>query len=153
MKLLATRRTDLALSAMVVLAEGRGASVKAEAIGAATGMSRGMARNLLQRLERAHLVVSRTSRRGGYRLAAPPARISVRDIVEALEGPVVAPVCSLEGLACRWIAVCPRGDGAAAAACPLDELWARTRLAVADQLAGTTLADLTTGDRAAPGPR
>jgi Rrf2 family protein len=40
----------------------------------------------LQQLSAAGIVESTTGRRGGYRLARPPADISVLDIVEAVEG-------------------------------------------------------------------
>jgi Rrf2 family protein len=43
---------------------------------------------LLTRLERAQLLHSRTGPRGGYSLARPPSRISLLEIIEAVEGAI-----------------------------------------------------------------
>ncbi len=42
---------------------------------------------IFQRLRRAHLVEARRGPRGGYRLARPASEITLRDVVEAVEGP------------------------------------------------------------------
>jgi Rrf2 family protein len=43
---------------------------------------------IFQRLRRARLVTGKRGPGGGYRLARSPAEITVRDVVEAVEGPV-----------------------------------------------------------------
>lgn len=43
---------------------------------------------IFQRLRRAHLVEARRGPRGGFRLARPAGDITLRDIVEAVEGPI-----------------------------------------------------------------
>jgi Rrf2 family protein len=47
---------------------------------------------IFQRLRRADIVTSKRGPGGGYTLARPPARISLRQIVEAVEGPIGAAV-------------------------------------------------------------
>jgi len=47
---------------------------------------------IFQRLRRADIVASKRGPGGGYTLARPPARISLRQIVEAVEGPIGAMV-------------------------------------------------------------
>ena len=43
---------------------------------------------IFQRLRRAEIVASKRGPGGGYTLARPPAEISLRDVVEAVEGPL-----------------------------------------------------------------
>jgi Rrf2 family protein len=47
---------------------------------------------IFQRLRREGIVASKRGPGGGYTLARPPARISLRQIVEAVEGPIGAAV-------------------------------------------------------------
>jgi FeS assembly SUF system regulator len=55
---------------------------------------------LCKELGRAGLVQSVRGRRGGYGLARPAERISVAEIVEALEGPIGFTECSTPGTVC-----------------------------------------------------
>jgi Rrf2 family protein len=77
---------------------------------------------IFQRLRRAGLVASRRGPGGGYVLARPPAEITLRDVVEAVEGP----------LAQRLVPGPPRG--AAAAAYRPEFLWPTLAQGVADLL-------------------
>ncbi|HYG69159.1 MAG TPA: SUF system Fe-S cluster assembly regulator [Anaeromyxobacteraceae bacterium] len=52
---------------------------------------------LCKELTRAGIVVSHRGRHGGYGLARPPDRISVAEVVEALEGPIALTECSSSG--------------------------------------------------------
>ena len=72
---------------------------------------------------------------GGYRLARDPARITVGDIVRAVEGPVAMVECVLaEG---EEKPACDRADR-----CVTHLLWTRISEAVTDMLNGVTLQDL-----------
>lgn len=48
---------------------------------------------LMQRLARKGLVAAHHGTKGGYRIARPASKISVRDVIEAIEGPVVMLEC------------------------------------------------------------
>lgn len=61
---------------------------------------------VMQALARAGLVESVQGLGGGYRLAAPLARISVGDVVETLEGPIRITPCCDGSTACRQLATC-----------------------------------------------
>ncbi|HET6437961.1 MAG TPA: SUF system Fe-S cluster assembly regulator [Anaeromyxobacter sp.] len=61
---------------------------------------------LCKELSKAGLVVSHRGRRGGYGLARNADRISVAEIVEALEGPIALTECSQGVQACELEATC-----------------------------------------------
>ncbi len=61
---------------------------------------------VLQRLARQHLLASRHGTRGGYLLARPASRISVADVIEAIDGPVTVTVCSSADDDCDQYATC-----------------------------------------------
>ncbi|MBD2894562.1 RrF2 family transcriptional regulator [Actinomadura nitritigenes] len=100
----------------------------------------------LQPLARAGILTSAPGVRGGWSLARPPGRISVMEVVTALEGP-------LEAFRCTEIR--QRGIGGRDAGrefdapCGISALMRRAELAWRRELAGTTIADLM--DRAPDG--
>ncbi len=57
---------------------------------------------VLQRLAKRGLIVSQNGPKGGYVLARPATEITVSEIIEAIEGPIMLTTCSLVG----------KGDGA-----------------------------------------
>ena len=68
---------------------------------------------------------------GGYESAVAPARLSVLDVIEAVEGPTVTGRCVLVDRPCS--------DGGH---CALHQPWGRARAGLLDELGRTTLADL-----------
>ncbi len=65
---------------------GQGEPIQVRAIGARQGIPARYLEQIFQRLRRAGLVTSKRGPGGGYRLARPPSEITLRDIVEAVEG-------------------------------------------------------------------
>ena len=61
---------------------------------------------VLQRLVRQDLLVSHHGTRGGYHLARSPERISVADIIEAIDGPVMVTSCTSVDDECEQFATC-----------------------------------------------
>jgi Rrf2 family protein len=53
--------------------------------------------NALKELHRAGVLHSRRGANGGYSLAKPPSRISLREVIEALEGTINVTLCSEDG--------------------------------------------------------
>lgn len=86
---------------------------------------------LLKRLARAGLVQSCRGAGGGYRLARPPAAISVAEVIVAIEGPVALTECALGVGRCAVEATCvTRGN------------WQLISRAVQVALESVSLADL-----------
>ncbi len=65
---------------------------------------------VLAPLIRAGWVVSQRGPTGGYRLNADPDKISVRDVIEAVEGPVEPTRCVLRGGPCSTDINCALHD-------------------------------------------
>jgi len=137
MKLVPTRRTDYGIRALIFLARDPGAHAKASAIGAAMEIPTGFLQQVLQELQRARLVTSRSGPSGGYALAREPDSITIREIVEALEGPIGASECALRGGPCHWDDVCA-----------LHWVWSSARTALCEQLDAATLARVAADDTA-----
>ncbi|MCX7039472.1 MAG: Rrf2 family transcriptional regulator [Spirochaetes bacterium] len=87
-------------------------------------------------LKAAGLVVSQRGFRGGYALARPPEGITVREVVEAIEGPIVPVPCTADD-GDDGGASCGRATTCAAAA-----VWRKLRTAIETSLSSFTLADL-----------
>ena len=73
-------------------AAGRG-SLSLVEIGERIGVTPGYLEQIVGPLRKAGLVRGRRGIGGGYRLALPPAKISVADVVEAIEGPIAVIGC------------------------------------------------------------
>jgi Rrf2 family protein len=99
-----------ALRALEYLAERGGGPVAAHDIAAGRGVSARFLTKALQPLVRAGLLASRKGPGGGYRLGRPAARVTLLEVVEAVDGPVrgQAPLAREGGLDARLQAVCDR---------------------------------------------
>lgn len=137
MKIVPTKRTDYAIRALVYLAQHEGERVKAAAIGGAMEIPTGFLHQVLRELQRAAFVNAQVSRNGGYALNEPADRISILDVVEALEGPVRTGDCALRGGPCHWEDVCA-----------LHWAWSSARQALADRLAEVSVAVVAADDLA-----
>lgn len=82
-------------------------------------------------LIRAGLAASKPGRGGGYRLSRPPEDVTLLEVVEAAEGPLVNVRCTLRGGPCR-------NDDR----CVVHDSWTAAGEAFRRTLATTTLADL-----------
>lgn len=128
-------RGHYGLRAMVALARAYGQGpVALGEIARSEELSLGYLEQLVAALRRAGLVEATRGTHGGYRLAAEPARVTVGEVLRALEGPVAPVECASEVLG---PAVCGR-EGA----CPTRRLWERMRDSIVQVLDSTTLADL-----------
>jgi Rrf2 family transcriptional regulator, cysteine metabolism repressor len=87
------------------------------------------------------LIVSQRGAHGGYALARPPEAITVRDVVEAIEG-AIAPVPCVDPAAGASPAECgddPSGCGRATT-CVATRVWKKLRDDIVTSLSSFTLA-------------
>jgi Rrf2 family transcriptional regulator, cysteine metabolism repressor len=133
---------DYCLKALIMLAE-RYPNVqpqRVEEIAAAQGIPENYLRRLLIELKRGGLVASQKGPSGGYLLARNPAKITMADVVEIIEGDF-APVECLEESS---NSPCQRGD-----ACAMRNVWCEVRDSVNAILQRTTLQALAQRRRSA----
>ncbi len=98
------------------------------------GISLGYLEQLVASLRKAGLVQSQRGSHGGYHLTSPPAKVTVGEVLRALEGPISLVDCVAES---GQPGTCLRET-----ACPSRVLWERMRDALDQVLDSTTLADL-----------
>ena len=86
---------DYAVVMMAAAARHCGASCRLNAtvLAEETGLPLPTVQKLVSRLSAAGLIESARGTGGGFRLARPPAAISIADIVEAVEGPIAMSAC------------------------------------------------------------
>jgi Rrf2 family protein len=128
-------RADYAIRALLELAAAGDDPVRADAIAQAQAIPSKFLENLLVDLRRSRLVVSQRGRSGGYRLARPAAKVTLADVIRAIDGP-------LAGV--RDDA--PEDVSYPGAAASLREVWVALRASMRSVLESTTLADVATGE-------
>ena len=90
------RNSDYAFHALAALAGRKGfAPASAHWLAERAGVAEPFLRKLLQRLSRAGVVESALGARGGFRLARRPERISVLEVLEAVQGRLAINRCFL----------------------------------------------------------
>jgi Rrf2 family protein len=123
---------DYALRAMGHLAGQFGQEpVSTRVLGTEGGISYQFACKILQKLHEKKLVVSKMGPNGGYSLSRSPDKISLLDVIEAVQGPVVLNKCMPGGSGCDK-----------KASCKVSEKLESLQEYMGEYLAGITLADL-----------
>ena len=104
-----SKKADYGLIALKHLAMHSDASISAREIAAQYHIPAELLAKVLQKLARKGLLVSQQGINGGYVLARDPSRISIVDVVEALEGPISITPCE-KGEDCQQFQVCSVRD-------------------------------------------
>lgn len=125
---------DYAVVTMAAAARHCGGSCRLNAtlLAAETGLPLPTVQKLVSKLSAAGLIESARGTGGGFRLARPPAAISVADIVEAIEGPIAMTACVDGG----------RHDCCVEETCRVKPHWNAVNGAVKGALAGISLSQL-----------
>jgi len=101
------RNTDYALRAMVNLASHYGNEpISTRTVAAEEDISYQLACKLMQKLQKTRLVKSCMGPKGGFVLAREPSRISLLEVIEAIQGPVSVNRCLLGSDVCPKQADC-----------------------------------------------
>lgn len=130
MQIVLGRRGDYSVRAMLYLARHPGRQPRRE-ISLAMGIPDNYLPQILGVLVRAGFARSSIGRLGGYELARPASEISLREVVEAAEGPIRSQTCALHGGPCYW------GEK-----CAMHDAWSAAESALTGRLEATTFADL-----------
>ena len=125
-----TRQADYALRAVIYLSkleDGEKASTKD--IAAMQQIPPSFLAKIVSQLSIAGLIQTARGARGGISLARPPEDISVLNVVEAIDGPVLLNLCTVNHQACTFV------EG-----CPLHKIWCETREQLVEKLSTATFA-------------
>ncbi len=128
-------RTEYALLALMeIAAHPADTPLQSKDIAARAGIPKPFLDQLLLDLRRSGLIRSIRGPGGGYALGRPAAEVTVRDVIEVVEGHVLNTQCGIkapDGSPCRRLALCA-----------LLEVWQRVDRSTDEVLSRTTLADL-----------
>lgn len=101
------RKTEYAIRGMIYLArQPRDQYAMIKDITKATRTSLVFMAKIFQKLSSANLVISSRGASGGIRLSRKSEHITLRDIVEAIEGPVIMNLCVLDDKSCGFSKTC-----------------------------------------------
>jgi FeS assembly SUF system regulator len=126
-----SKLTDYAIVLLAHLARTSG-TLTAQELSSQSGVPLPTVSKLCKELAKADLVASHRGRHGGYGLARPAERISVAEIVEALEGPIALTDCSSPH----------KGVCGIEATCPAKASWDPVSRAIQGALQGLPLSAL-----------
>ncbi|MBI4172152.1 MAG: Rrf2 family transcriptional regulator [Actinobacteria bacterium] len=134
-----TRQGDYAVRVVVDLASHPpGAIVPRSRIQARQEVPAAYLAKIVQALARAGLVHTHPGARGGVALAVAPERVTLRRVIEAVEGPIALNRCVVAPGAC-----------ARDRFCPVHPVWLRLQALVARELDAVTIAELAGGEKVA----
>ena len=125
-----TKQADYALRAVLYLSridEGSKASTKV--IAAKQQIPPSFLAKIVSQLSIAGLIQTARGARGGVNLARPPEQVSILDVIEAIDGPMLLSECTGNPRICPF-------EGK----CPLHEVWCETRKMIHDKLSTATFA-------------
>jgi Rrf2 family protein len=101
------------------------------ALAEATGAPASFLSKVLQALSRAGLVSSRRGQLGGFAILPRGRQASIREVIEAIDGPIYLNVCLMGGMSCdrkSW--------------CPAHPIWLQAQSAMLKVLSAAIVADL-----------
>jgi Rrf2 family protein len=128
-------KSDYAVRAAVVLAvESEHEATTADAIARSQDIPLKFLLNILNDLKRARIVASHRGPHGGYHLARPPEKITVADVIRAIEGPLA----SVHEIPPERVEYPPPAQA-------LQQVWIAVRASLRSVLEEVTIADLASG--------
>ncbi len=126
------RQTDYAVRVVLALAQQpMGVRISTKEIGRAMLIPQNFLPRIVAKLAQAEIIATFPGRDGGLQLANNPEKITLRDIVEAFEGPLQLSEC-LEG-----VNFCPFEK-----VCVVRPRWSGLQNLILEELESTTFADL-----------
>jgi len=125
-----SKMTDYAILLMVEMTR-QGETLSAHVLADRIRVEVPTAGKVLKLLAGAGLLSSYRGANGGYRVTRPASRISVAEIIAAIEGPIAMTECSVE------VGLCHQEDN-----CHLRSNWQRISVAVARALEDVSLAEM-----------
>ncbi len=128
------RQTDYAVRVVLALAKrGEGARLSSTDIQQEMLIPKAFMTRIVAQLSRDGLINTFPGREGGLMLPRPASQITLRDVVEAFEGPILLSAC----LQAKGEDDCPFRTN-----CPVSPKWGRVQVAMMREMASITFDDL-----------
>ena len=100
-----SRETDYAIRCVFYLAGRQENVAMISEIAAEMSVPKSFLAKILQKLTRASIVTSYRGIKGGFKLAKPPAKISLLEVIEAIE-PIAMNICASDDRLCSFSGTC-----------------------------------------------
>ncbi len=126
-----TKKGDYALRAVIQLASADGVPKSISHLSKVGAIPRNFAAKILKELANAGILKSYAGKNGGYRLAKSAEEISFREIIEAVEGPIIINRCIEDSSDCSRVGFCRMYDA-----------WMTTQRKVVDLLDGVRISEI-----------
>ena len=128
------RQTDYAVRVILAIAKrGEGIRISAATIQKEMLIPKAFMARIVAQLAREGLVATFPGREGGMSLPRPASQISLKDVVEAFEGPILLSEC----MQAKGEDDCPFRSY-----CPVRSKWGRVQVAMMREMASITFEDL-----------
>jgi len=132
-----TAKSKYAVIGLVELAQrSNGGPVPLGEVAESRGIPAGFLEQLFATLRKGGVLCSERGAHGGFRFDRPADRVTVLDVVQLLDGPLGAALCTVSD-DCELRPLCAAGD-----------VWLQAKLATEEVLAGTTIQDLAEWEKA-----
>ncbi len=132
-----TRKGEYAIRGIVYLAkQSPGKVILVSEVAEATGVPQTFLAKIFQSFAKLGLVNSFRGTGGGFLLGRPAAKITLRQVVEAVEGPIIPNRCLSD-----------EGNCGRTSECTVHPVWRRIQEEIAAILDGVTLEDLAKGKK------
>jgi Rrf2 family protein len=126
-----TREADYAMRCVLVLAKENGRMVNANQIARSASVPKSFLSKILQRLSKKGVVESAQGSAGGFVLARHPGKISLYEVIEAVQEPYAVNRCAVSKRACKR-----------SARCAIHTVWIDLRQEIEKRLKSQNFADL-----------
>ncbi|AEB07721.1 transcriptional regulator, BadM/Rrf2 family [Coriobacterium glomerans PW2] len=123
-----SRKTDYAFRILAMLVGSKGSLLSVRTAAEEMDVPYSFARSIQHELTKVGFIESLRGVRGGMRLKIDPASITVNDIIEAMQGPLVVNKCLKDGKPC------PRRES-----CCYHPIWIGAKALLRDYLSSVTL--------------
>ncbi len=100
------RETDYAIRCIYYLSGNEGEVIMVDEISREMKIPKSFLAKILQKLSKAEIVKSYVGVKGGFYLARKPSRVSLYDVIVAIEGPVTMNKCTISNKSCSLSRTC-----------------------------------------------
>lgn len=103
---LINRETDYAVRTLAHMGKRAGVRLSVSDMENVVSVSRPILRKILQKLNKAGILASQKGRGGGFKLARPPERIMLNEVIEVFQGPLKVENCLFGKNLCYNLETC-----------------------------------------------